>query len=180
MNVSTRTPEGQPHRCPLCGKPVVMEPSRPAGDAPCPHCGCLLWFSNASGSDRIYGFHKFVITDSSVCTKTEAIAAILDRLVGVGPLQAERREEVFAALLKREQLGSTAIGCGVAVPHAKLGGLERMLGAIAHFPGSVEFDSLDGEPVRVVCLMVSPADRPGDHLRVLESVARLLRSNSNT
>jgi signal recognition particle subunit SRP54 len=44
MEPSTRTPEGEPNRCPVCGKPLQIEPSRPPGDAPCPHCGYLLWF----------------------------------------------------------------------------------------------------------------------------------------
>jgi hypothetical protein len=44
MNISSRTPEGQPNVCPVCGKHVQIEPSSPAGDAPCPHCGSLLWF----------------------------------------------------------------------------------------------------------------------------------------
>jgi hypothetical protein len=44
MEPSSRTPEGEPNRCPVCGKPVVIDPSRPPGDAPCPHCGHLLWF----------------------------------------------------------------------------------------------------------------------------------------
>src|SRR5262245_5064403 len=44
MIVSSRTPEGSPHRCPVCGKSVCVNPSDPAGDAPCPNCGHLLWF----------------------------------------------------------------------------------------------------------------------------------------
>ena len=44
MEPSTRTPEGEPSRCSVCGKPLRIEPSRPPGDAPCPHCGHLLWF----------------------------------------------------------------------------------------------------------------------------------------
>jgi signal recognition particle GTPase len=44
MEPSTRTPEGETNRCPVCGKPLQIEPSRPPGDAPCPHCGSLLWF----------------------------------------------------------------------------------------------------------------------------------------
>ena len=46
MQPSSRTPEGEFNRCPVCGKPVVLSPSKPAGDAPCPHCGVLLWFVN--------------------------------------------------------------------------------------------------------------------------------------
>ncbi|QDT49451.1 bacteriophage N4 adsorption protein B [Symmachiella dynata] len=57
MEISSRTPEGDDNRCVICGKPVVIEPSQPPGDAPCPHCGCLLWFgANSSllgGSGKI-------------------------------------------------------------------------------------------------------------------------------
>lgn len=44
MEPSSRTPEGEPNRCPVCGKRLRIEPSRPPGDAPCPHCGHLIWF----------------------------------------------------------------------------------------------------------------------------------------
>ena len=53
MDVSSRTPEGVPNRCPVCGKRVVLEPSDPAGDAPCSHCGHLLWFTDAEGSGTL-------------------------------------------------------------------------------------------------------------------------------
>ena len=51
MEPSTRTPEGEPNRCPVCGKPLQIEPSRPPGDAPCPHCGYLLWFDPSVPED---------------------------------------------------------------------------------------------------------------------------------
>ena len=50
MAPSSRTPEGEPNRCPVCGKSLCIEPSRPPGDAPCPHCGCLIWFEQASST----------------------------------------------------------------------------------------------------------------------------------
>ena len=53
MDVSSRTPEGVPNRCPVCGKRVVLEPSDPAGDAPCSHCGHLLWFTDAEGNEAL-------------------------------------------------------------------------------------------------------------------------------
>lgn len=46
MEIASRTPEGVPNRCPVCGNEVKIEPSTPAGDAPCPHCGTLLWFTS--------------------------------------------------------------------------------------------------------------------------------------
>jgi len=45
MIISSRTPEGEPNHCPFCQRDVCLEPSTPPGDAPCPHCGCLLWFA---------------------------------------------------------------------------------------------------------------------------------------
>ena len=53
MSVSSRTPEGIPNRCPVCGKQVVLEPSDPAGDAPCSHCGHLLWFTDTGGHETM-------------------------------------------------------------------------------------------------------------------------------
>src|SRR5689334_16165594 len=106
MNPSTRTPEGESNRCPICGKQVVVEPSRPADDAPCPHCGCLLWFDRANGLKRVYGFPAFSISDGSICTKVQAIEAILVRLVKSGLLDDRHRQGVLTAILKREELGS--------------------------------------------------------------------------
>jgi acyl carrier protein len=63
MTISSRTPEGIPNRCPLCGAEVCIEPSQPAGDAPCPRCGHLLWFlSDRFGvsSDRLNRSTSFI------------------------------------------------------------------------------------------------------------------------
>ncbi len=178
MNPSTRTPEGQPHRCPLCGKRVMIEPSKPAKDAPCPHCGSLLWFADIAGHHEVYGFHRFSISDPLICTKAQALAAIVDRLVKAGALSKEHQQGVLAATLKREELGSTGIGGGVAINHAKFPGVGSVLGALASFPAGVDFDSLDGERVQHVCLFVSPTYRPAEHLGLLEAVARRLRERS--
>lgn len=53
MVISSRTPEGRPNRCPVCGSEVVIEPSDPAGDAPCPRCGHLLWFTREDAGDTL-------------------------------------------------------------------------------------------------------------------------------
>ena len=66
---------------------------------------------------------------------------------------------------KREMLGSTGIGRGVAIPHTKHASVERLLGTMAVSQAGVAFDSLDGEPVFIFVLLISPQDRPGDHLR---------------
>ena len=51
MAISSRTPEGRPGRCPVCGSDVAIEPSEPAGDAPCPECACLIWFDRTEAGD---------------------------------------------------------------------------------------------------------------------------------
>ena len=116
------------------------------------------------------------IADPSIRTMQRAIAAILDRLVDAGALDAQHRQSVEAALLRREELGSTAIGGGVAMPHVTHPAVETFVGAVAEFKLGVDFASLDGKPVHLVCLLLSPPDRAGEHLRVLISVAEYLRS----
>jgi mannitol/fructose-specific phosphotransferase system IIA component (Ntr-type) len=138
----------------------------------------LLWFADSAGKIQVHGFHRFSIFDPSICTKDQAIAAVLDRLVEVGALREEHQPEVLAAMLKREKLGSTGIGRGVAIPHARFPGVGSVVGVIASFPAGVEFDSLDSEPVKYVCLFVSPTGRRGEHLRVLEAAARRLREGN--
>ncbi|MCA9240675.1 MAG: PTS sugar transporter subunit IIA, partial [Planctomycetales bacterium] len=79
---------------------------------------------------------------------------------------------------KREELGSTGIGQGVAVPHTKHPTVGKICGAVGVSQSGVEFDSLDGEKVHLLFLLVSPPDRPGDHLRALENTSRQLRDDS--
>jgi PTS system fructose-specific IIA component/PTS system nitrogen regulatory IIA component len=172
MPPSSRTPEGEPNRCPVCGHDVLIEPKLPVGDAACPNCGQLLWFPMSAGS---WGLQKFRISDPGIRTKSQAIAAILDRLIETDGPAAGLREDILAAILEREELGSTGIGRGVAVPHAKCDGISRLFGAVAEFPAGVDFESLDRRPVRVVYLIVSPKNRPAEHLRILESIAQHLR-----
>jgi PTS system fructose-specific IIA component/PTS system nitrogen regulatory IIA component len=80
--------------------------------------------------------------------------------------------------MKREDLGSTGIGRGVAVPHTKHPSVSRLVGTVAVSHDGVNFESLDGEPVQLFFLLVSPPDRPGDHLRALENISRQLRDET--
>jgi nitrogen PTS system EIIA component len=86
-------------------------------------------------------------------------------------------EDIVKAILKRELLGSTGIGRNVAIPHAKHTSIDRLIGTVAVSKKGVPFDSLDGEPVYVFVMLISPQDRPGDHLRALENVSRSLRDD---
>jgi mannitol/fructose-specific phosphotransferase system IIA component (Ntr-type) len=65
----------------------------------------------------------------------------------------------------------------VAIPHAKHNSAERLIGTVALSKGGVAFDSVDGEPVYIFVLLISPQDKPGDHLRALENISRSLRDD---
>ena len=82
---------------------------------------------------------------------------------------------IFETLLQRERLGSTGIGDGVAIPHGKLPKLERMFGLFARLEKPIDFDSLDGEPVDAMFLLLAPEGAGADHLKALARVARMLR-----
>src|SRR5207248_7526060 len=110
-------------------------------------------------------------------TKEGAIREIVESLRAAGPFKNADVDDVVRAILKREMLGSTGIGRGVAIPHTKHASVERLLGTVAVSKIGVPFESLDGEPVYVFVLLISPQDRPGDHLRALENVSRSLRND---
>jgi nitrogen PTS system EIIA component len=83
--------------------------------------------------------------------------------------------EIFEKLLQRERLGSTGIGRGVAIPHAKLAKLDRLVGMFARVERPIDFEALDGEPVDLVFLLLAPEGAGADHLKALARIARLLR-----
>ncbi|AWN34916.1 PTS IIA-like nitrogen regulatory protein PtsN [Methylobacterium radiodurans] len=83
--------------------------------------------------------------------------------------------EVFETLLQRERLGSTGIGDGVAIPHGKLPGFDRLFGLVARLDKPVDFESLDGQPVDIAFLLLAPEGAGADHLKALAQVARVLR-----
>ena len=122
----------------------------------------------------------FVVRDAIVVNlkatgKEEAIREIVTSLQAAGQLKAEDLEGVIRAILGREELGSTGIGQGVAVPHTRHPTLQRLIGTVALSRRGVDFAALDGEPVDIFFLLVSPQNQPGDHLRALENISRHLK-----
>jgi PTS system nitrogen regulatory IIA component len=118
-----------------------------------------------------------IIPDLKATTKEGVIREMVESLRAAGQFKTGDPEDTIKAILKRELLGSTGIGRGVAIPHTKHTSVERLVGTVALSRPGVVFDSLDGEPVHVFVLLVSPQDRPGDHLRALENVSRTLRDD---
>jgi len=102
--------------------------------------------------------------DLTAQDKEGVIREMVQTLLDAGKIKPDEQESIVKAILKREELGSTGIGRGVAVPHTK--------------HPSVDFQSLDGEKVQLLFLLISPPDRPGDHLRALENISRQLRDDT--
>jgi PTS system nitrogen regulatory IIA component len=88
-------------------------------------------------------------------------------------------DQIVSYLLKREELGSTGIGRGVAIPHARLPELQRPYGIFAKLKQGIEFDAIDGQPVDIVFVLLLPAAAENEALGALALVARMLRSPEN-
>jgi PTS system nitrogen regulatory IIA component len=82
---------------------------------------------------------------------------------------------VADALLKREELGSTGTGGGIAIPHARLAGVKKPFGMLVRLARAIDFDAIDGQPVDVVCLLLLPTNTHGEQLNALACAARTLR-----
>ncbi len=88
-------------------------------------------------------------------------------------------KKVFKALAERERLGSTGIGAGVAIPHAKMPGLSKIYGAFGRHAKGVDFDSVDGKAATLFFLLIAPANSVVSHLAALERVNKLLQEPKN-
>ena len=119
-----------------------------------------------------------ILPNLQVESKEAAIRAMVASLKESGNIPADDEESIVAAIMKREDLGSTGIGNGVAVPHTKHPSVDRLVATVAIAPSGVDFASLDGEAVYILFLLVSPPERPGDHLRGLENISRHLRNQN--
>lgn len=82
---------------------------------------------------------------------------------------------ILGTLLDRERLGSTGVGRGVAIPHGRLAGLDRIHGVFARAERPVDFDAIDDQPVDLIFLLLAPEGAGADHLKALARIARLLR-----
>jgi PTS system nitrogen regulatory IIA component len=85
-------------------------------------------------------------------------------------------EQLLTVLAEREALGSTGIGDGVAIPHGKLSSIPETIVAFGRSRRGVDYQSLDAKPVFLFFLLVTPVDRPGDHLKTLARISRILKN----
>jgi mannitol/fructose-specific phosphotransferase system IIA component (Ntr-type) len=122
--------------------------------------------------------HEAILAKLEAVDKEGAIREMVQSLCRAGKVEKDEYESIVKAILKREELGSTGIGRGVAVPHTKHPSVDRLVGSVAVSTQGVDFASLDGEVVHLFFLLISPPDRPGDHLRALENISRQLRDDT--
>lgn len=128
-------------------------------------------------------FADFVVTEAvqahlQASDKQGVIEELVSALAEANAIKEEEKDSIVKAILKREELGSTGIGRGVAVPHTKHPSMDKLVGTVGISPEGVDFDSLDGEKVQLFFLLISPPDRPGEHLRALENISRQLRNDT--
>ena len=125
-------------------------------------------------------FADFVIVESiqpnlTASNKEDVLRELVSGLVQSGQIPEDQMDAVCGTVLERENLGSTGIGRGVAVPHAKHSAVSRPVGTVGVSQRGIDFNSLDGAPVHLLFALVSPPERSADHLAVLEYVSRQLR-----
>jgi nitrogen PTS system EIIA component len=88
------------------------------------------------------------------------------------------KKSVLEVLSERERISTTAIGEGVAIPHGKLPGVERVLGVFGRSPEGVDFASLDGRPTHLFFVLIAPENAAADHLKALARISRLLKDEA--
>jgi mannitol/fructose-specific phosphotransferase system IIA component (Ntr-type) len=125
---------------------------------------------------------QFIVRDAILprltsTTKDEVIREMVQSLHDAGQFPNTDLEDVVRAVLRREQLGSTGIGRTIAIPHTRHPSVQQVVGTLALSRQGVPFESIDGEDVHVLVLVISPQDRPGDHLRALENVVQTMRDD---
>jgi len=123
------------------------------------------------------GFAEILTSDAvihhlSARCKREALEIMAEKAAS---LVDRPTAEIVETLLEREQLGSTGVGDGVAIPHGKIEGLGSIIGVLALLEKPVSFDALDDQPVDIIFLLLAPANATAAHLKALAKVSRLLR-----
>jgi len=108
-------------------------------------------------------------------TNKDDVLKELSNLLGE---EIKDKKKIVKILSERENLGSTGIGQGIAVPHGKVEGLDKLVAVLGISKKGIDFNSLDGEPVYIFFLLVAPKDAAGPHLKALARISRILRDAS--
>lgn len=118
-----------------------------------------------------------IVPELAAAGKDEAIHEMVKQVCGNGSIPKNQSAEVEKALLRREELGTTGIGKGVAVPHAKVKGVKGIIGVLGRSITGVSFDALDGQPVHLVFMIISAPDTMEPYTEALRKVMALLKED---
>ncbi len=116
-----------------------------------------------------------VIPNLRASSKKQALQDLARRAADITGLH---ERAIFDVLMERERLGTTGVGNGIAIPHGKMANLDRLYGLFARLERSVDFQSIDEQPVDLIFLLLAPESAGADHLKALARVSRLLRDGS--
>jgi len=117
-----------------------------------------------------------VLDNVQVASKRELVQCLSERIASLCEID---ERVIFDAVWERENLGSTGYGEGVAFPHARIEGLNKVCGMFARLDEPVDFDALDGKPVDLVFMLVSPENSGADHLTALAALSRILKTEGS-
>jgi PTS system nitrogen regulatory IIA component len=104
--------------------------------------------------------------------------ALQDLARRAADITGQPERAIFSVLMKRERLGTTGVGNGIAIPHGKLPTLDRLYGVFARLEHPIDFDSIDDRPVDLIFLLLAPESSGAEHLKALARVSRLLRDKT--
>jgi PTS system nitrogen regulatory IIA component len=113
-----------------------------------------------------------VVPNLRATSKKQALQELAKRAAEITGLH---ERAIFDVLLERERLGTTGVGNGIAIPHGKLPTLDRLYGLFARLERSINYESIDEQPVDLIFLLLAPESAGADHLKALARVSRLLR-----
>ncbi|HEX6958277.1 MAG TPA: PTS IIA-like nitrogen regulatory protein PtsN [Ferrovibrio sp.] len=116
-----------------------------------------------------------VVANLKANSKKQALQELSAR---ASKLTGQHERVIFDTLLERERLGTTGVGNGIAIPHGRLQGLDKLYGLFARLDRPVDFDSIDEMPVDLIFLLLAPESAGADHLKALARVSRLLRDKA--
>jgi fructose-specific phosphotransferase system IIA component len=114
-----------------------------------------------------------ITVDIKSTKKEDVIKELVDLISKVHPIKDKK--SLINILMSRELLGSTGIGQGIGIPHAKSSAVKKLIAAFGISRTGVDFDSLDGEPTYIFLLLVAPEDAAGPHLKALAKISRMLQ-----
>lgn len=114
----------------------------------------------------------------SASSKRQLLQDMAERAVACGAVSESglKVRDIVGAVMERERLGNTGVGDGVAIPHARIEGLDRVRAVFACLETPIDYEAVDERPVDLVVLLLAPADAGGDHLRALAQISRIFRS----